>query len=670
MGALVLLGGSFAQWSPVGAQTVPASPVQPGGSGFQNTNGTGFQNTNGATGFQNSGATGFQNNSSTGFQNNGGTGFQNGNTGFQSGGSGFQNNGSGFQNGGTGFQSPGTGFPSAPASATSSADATFTVQLPSLQAYYLQHGGLRTLGQPLSHDFQLLGHRVQIFDRQVLEQRSDGSVQAFDLLSDALPLLHAAGAVFPGDDPDMAAGNPPLNAPDYQAQALAAIDGGLLDWAAPDTWNDLPVNFGATFRGAANCFDLPPSQPCDDRLLLGAAVDVWGLPTSAPAFDPNNADLVYLRFQRGIMQFSQSTGETTAVPLGSWFKRVLIGTDVPDDLAADMVGSRYYAQYAPNLPQGVARARELPTTSLSTAFSAAPSTISTAGFAAQTDASATPVFAPALPTFTAGTPTPVATASTVTPGATGTVTPVASGTPGVSGISSTSAIPTGPEGPDPCAGDEQIYFAPKKPYVGTDVLVAVTSATHHDVRTVRLTGPVKTGQVNERPGLNGWVWEWTITPTSEGWYGFTFYTDGARACADSGFNALPAFGATPVPSATATVAPFATATPIATLTVTPTATTIPAPSLATTGAADPSTGACAGRLLRLSGENFGATQAALNGNVLFIGSSGQSVATILSWTNSSILMTVPTGSVAGDYQIVVTTTSGATTPLSYHVGAC
>jgi hypothetical protein len=246
------------------------------------------------------------------------------------------------------------------------------------------------------------------------------------------------------------------------------------------------------------------------------------------------------------------------------------------------------------------------------------------------------------------------------------VTPVATGTP--SAISSTSAVPTGPEGPDPCAGDEQIYFAPKKPYVGTDVLVAVTSATHHDVRTVRLTGPVKTGPVNERPGLNGWVWEWTITPATEGWYGFTFYTDGARACADSGFNALPAFGATPVPSATATAAPFATATPIATLTVTPTSTAVPAPSLATTGALDPSTGACAGRLLRLSGENFGATQAALNGNVLFIGSSGQSVATILSWTNSSILMTVPTGSVAGDYQIVVTTTSGATTPLTYHVG--
>jgi hypothetical protein len=586
---------------------------------------------------------------------------------------GLQNNSGSFQNNTGGFQNnSGDGFQTAPGGASGSADAAFSVLLPTLQTYYLQHGGLRSLGQPLSHDFQLLGRRVQIFDSLVLEQRSDGSVQALDLLTDALPLTHAAGATFPGDDPDMAAGNPPLNSPDYQTQALAAIDAGLLDWAAPDTWSDLPVNFGAIFRGTATCFDLPPSESCDDRLLLAAAVDVWGLPTSAPAFDPDNPDMVYLRFQRGIMQFSQSTGETRAVPIGSWFKRVLIGTDVPDDLAADMVGSRYYAQYAPNLPQGVARARDLPTTSLSAAFSPTARTFTTAGFAAQSDASATPVFAPALPTFGAeGTPTAVPTASTpsATASVTGTVTPVASGTPAASAISSTSAIPTGPVGPDPCAGDEQIYFAPKKPYAGTDVLVAVTSATHHDVRTVRLTGPVKTGQVNERPGLNGWVWEWTITPATDGWYAFTFYTDGARACADSGFNVLPAFGATPLPSVTATVAPFATTTPIPTLTVTPTATAVPGPSLATTGAADP-TGACAGRLVRLNGDNFGATQAALNGNVFFTGSTGQSVPTILSWTNTSILMTVPTGSVGGNYQIVVTTTSGATVPLTYTVGSC
>ena len=72
-------------------------------------------------------------------------------------------------------------------------------------------------------------------------------------------------------------------------------------------------------------------------------------------------------------------------------------------------------------------------------------------------------------------------------------------------------------------------------------------------------------------------------------------------------------------------------------------------------------------------EKAGATDVATfiqSGNVLFIGPNGQgSPATILSWTNSSILMTVPSGSVAGEYQVAVTTTSGSTT-LNYHVGAC
>lgn len=576
-------------------------------------------------------------------------------------------------------------------------------------SYYQLHGGPRTFGQALSHDFQLLGRRVQILERGVLEQRNDGSVQMLDLLTEAFPLAHAAGSTFPDRDPDLSASNPPLGTPAFQTGALAAIDGGLLDSEAPDTWNGLSVNFSATFHGSVTCDDLPATQPCDDRQLLSAALDLWGLPTSAPTTDPGNPDLVYLRFQRGIMQFSQSTGVTQAVPIGMWFKQVLLGTDLPDDLLQDVVGSRYFAQYAPSSALGVARPNELPATSLASAFGAA-NTFYTAGVPGLADQAGTPVLAPAFPTFVTSTsplasttPTPVGTpgassaivgfvtpgvpnsltpgvansltpgvANSLTPGVANSLTPGVVGTPATGAFGIPQATPSTPIGPDPCAGDEQILFSPKKPYAGTDVLIAVTSATHHDVRTVRLTGPVKTGPASERPGLNGWVWEWTVSPTTDGWYDFTFYTDDARACATSGFNALPAFGATAVPTTvpTTTTAAFATLTPIPTPSVTPTATAIPAPSLATSGAVDPPNGACAGHLLRLSGNNFGATQALLNGNVLFSASGGPVVATILSWTNSMILVSVPSGLAGGTVQIVVTTASGASTPLSYTVGSC
>lgn len=562
---------------------------------------------------------------------------------------------------------------------------SFAVVQPTLLAYYQQHGGSRTFGKAISHDFQLLGRRTQVFENQVLAQGTDGSLQVVDVLT-ALPLIHAAGSTFPAVDPAVDANNPSLDSATYRADALAAINAGQLDSAAPDDWNGLPVAFGSTFRATITCADLPNTPVCDDTTVLSAALDVWGLPVSSPTPDPGNPDLVYLRFQRGIMQFSQSTGQTQPVPVGTWFKRVLIGTDVPDDLLQDVTGSPYYAQYAPTLPLGVARPTDLPATSLSTAFSPS-STFVTAGFAGAGDPSGTPVLAPALPTFgVTAAATPIDSAGgTNSFGSASNLSPTSTGTPGTPGVLTNSpfgtptiattlapavATPSTPIGPDPCAGDEQILFAPNKPYVGTDVLVAVTSATHHDVRTVRLTGPVKTGQVNERAGLNGWVWEWTISPTVDGWYDFTFYADGARACATSGFNTLPAFGATPVPSASATPQPFATSTPIASQTATPTSTTVPAPAFAQTGAADPASGACAGRLLRLNGSNFGQTQAALNGNVLFAAPTGTSVATILSWTNTTILVSVPSGQTAGSEQIVVTTGAGASNPLPYQIGAC
>jgi hypothetical protein len=568
---------------------------------------------------------------------------------------------------------------------------------------------------------------VQLFDNQILQAEPNGTVRSMDLLSDSFPLAHANGATFPLADPDILATLPPTDAPDYVQQASAAIDGGLLDNLVPDQWNDLPVNFNTTFHNSVTCADLAQTTACDDSVLLQLALDVWGLPTSAVQQDPNNPDLVSLRFQRGIMVYSQSTGVTQPVPIGKWFKQVLMGSNLPDDLRADMLGSSFFSQYRPTLPLGLARPAELEGTSMASAFSVQPG-----GLAA---ADATPVLSPALPSFGAasGSPTPAvlttpgstlaspgstlpgstlpgstltgpgstlaAPGSTLpgstlsgpgstlsstpspfggfgTPGAVATLDPNAtpgaalSLTPAAGGIVSGVATPTTPIGPDPCAGDEQIMFAPGKPYVGTDVLIAVTSSRHHDVRTVRLAGPVKSGPVNERPGLNGWVWEWTISPTVDGWYNFTFYADGARPCATSGFNALPAFGATPLPSATPSPAPFVTATAIPTASPSPTGTPQPAPSLAQTNAVDPSSGACAGHLMHLSGNNFGTTQAALNGNVLFAGPGGTTVATILSWTNSTILLTVPTGLGATNQQIVVTTSAGASTPINYQLSGC
>src|SRR3712207_2519942 len=41
----------------------------------------------------------------------------------------------------------------------------YRISSPELFAYFQQRGGVRTFGFPVSNDFPLLGHRIQIFQR-------------------------------------------------------------------------------------------------------------------------------------------------------------------------------------------------------------------------------------------------------------------------------------------------------------------------------------------------------------------------------------------------------------------------------------------------------------------------------------------------------------------------
>jgi hypothetical protein len=570
-----------------------------------------------------------------------------------------------------------TGQRSATTSAAPLDNVTFNVVRPAFATYYQQHGGARTFGTPLSNDFQLLGLRVQILQNQVLQQHPDGSITAMDLLNRALPLAHADGYTYPTADPDMSAAVPSLTSPTYVDDALSSIDSGWFDEQVPDSWNDLPINFNTAFRSTVTCDNLPVDMPCDDRTLLRSALDVWGLPVSPVTSDPNDpSGHVYQRFQRGIMHWSFYDGSTGPIAVGDYFRRVLQDQGVSDDLRADLSGSRFLGEYAPSQPLGVARPLDLPATSLTAAFTNAgsdtssttttstttgvfdPNATSATGATTVGTPAATSPFGAAAPSFgqttdpslISGTPTPAL------PSISGTAVPVAA--------ASTPSPTAAPAGPDPCAGDEQIMFTPPKPNVGTDVLISVTSARHHNSSSAHLTGPVKpAGAVTERQGLNGWVWEWTVSPSVEGWYEFSFFTDGARKCATSGFNVLPAFGTT----ATATPAAVATLAPVTSATATPTP-TVGAPTIS--GTNPPSGGACQGSVLQLTGSNFGATQSELQGQVIMNIPGGSRATTPLVWTNNSIMVTLPTPLAAGDYQIFVATTSGTSAPLTYKVGPC
>src|SRR5204863_5824141 len=100
------------------------------------------------------------------------------------------------------------------------------------------------------------------------------------------------------------------------------------------------------------------------------------------------------------------------------------------------------------------------------------------------------------------------------------------------------------------------------------------SQRHHDVRFVRLVGPIDAGVATERIGPLGFVWTWTVVPAVEAFHQWTFYADGLRPCITSGFNAFAPLGATATPTET----PIPTNTP-GTATATATSTPVPAPTI-------------------------------------------------------------------------------------------
>jgi hypothetical protein len=97
------------------------------------------------------------------------------------------------------------------------------------------------------------------------------------------------GLTIPPADPALVFVAPTADQPNYAARLDA-----FLQATVPDNWNGQPVQFLST--------------------LNDTGVDVLGLPTSAPAADPNNPNFIYQRFQNGVLFYNASEGTTSVLP--------------------------------------------------------------------------------------------------------------------------------------------------------------------------------------------------------------------------------------------------------------------------------------------------------------------------------------------------------------------
>jgi len=114
--------------------------------------------------------------------------------------------------------------------------------------------------------------------------------------------------------------------------------------------------------------------------------------------------------------------------------------------------------------------------------------------------------------------------------------------------------PTPTDVADYCMGDEHLTYVPEEPRIGSELIIAATSARLHPYP--RLAGTERTApQAQGRPGQLGYVWEWTVQPTYPGRQEYTFYVDSTIPCTKISFDVKNAL-ATATPKPTKVPTPF------------------------------------------------------------------------------------------------------------------
>lgn len=230
--------------------------------------------------------------------------------------------------------------------------------------YFQKRGGVRTFGYPISRQFTLWGFRVQLFQRALLQRLPDGSVATMNLLDPGLmPYTRINGSTFPGQEAEMVTAAPLPSSPSYGEEAIAFIRENV-----PDSWEGMDVGFLRTFLSTVRFEDAFPDGDGDPALVPLMNLEIWGLPTSRPTYDPTNHAFVYQRFQRGIMHYDATTGATQGLLLGDYFKSIITGQGLPPDLDQEAALSYFYRQYDRAKPGYLARPSDLRGSNLVGAF--------------------------------------------------------------------------------------------------------------------------------------------------------------------------------------------------------------------------------------------------------------------------------------------------------------
>jgi len=225
------------------------------------------------------------------------------------------------------------------------AQTGFRIDRDSFWDYFQSRGAISTFGYPVSRDFQFMGCTSQFFQRLIMQQCGTQGVGTLNLLDDGLlPYTRINGSTFPAPDASVKALTPKATESNYGQNILTFVRANTAD-----TFDGQPVNFSRTFFNSIT----PEMAGFDDPNILGLLdLEMWGAPTSKPAYDPTNKNFIYQRFQRGIMHYDKTCGCTQGLLLADYLKALLTGDNLPPDLASQAKQSPLYRAVQGKAPTG------------------------------------------------------------------------------------------------------------------------------------------------------------------------------------------------------------------------------------------------------------------------------------------------------------------------------
>lgn len=236
----------------------------------------------------------------------------------------------------------------------------FRIDNDTIWDYFVHRGGVATFGYPTSRSFLLDGLQVQFFQRRIIQVDAHGHARLLNVLDpNLLPYSTFGSATFPAFDRALVASAPPVT---NVTATLAWVRAH-----APDTYQDQPVRFYQTFLESIPS-DAVSDRPGTNPFMAGFALEMWGIPTSTPQMDPHNHDVIYLRFQRGIMQYDTACRCTQSVLLADYLKSILTGVNLDPALDREARSNPLYLEYVPGDPLGLRHPAAHPGTDLTQAF--------------------------------------------------------------------------------------------------------------------------------------------------------------------------------------------------------------------------------------------------------------------------------------------------------------